>query len=234
MGARKRELELLYDLGRFEEVVKAPTFDGPFDDEQLFSNFPNSLSKEIRELCLKGLAASNGHLRFIRCCAFYHIGRLEESEQELILAYRHDPSNLRLYTWRAIIRYAQGRYSDAKEEYERGLAANIKGGTKDDVLVNNFASLLAACPDDDVRDGARALEMSLQARNAKARISSDTLACAYAEVGRFEEAITHQRKHLEECMPERLNRAQEVLSCFLEGKPYRTPPGFLEISRWRT
>jgi tetratricopeptide (TPR) repeat protein len=64
---------------------------------------------------------------------------------------------------------------------------------------NNLAWLLATCPEASVRNGARAVELAQQAERLSGGTSPeilDTLAAAYAEAGRFDEAVTTARRAL--------------------------------------
>jgi tetratricopeptide (TPR) repeat protein len=71
----------------------------------------------------------------------------------------------------------------------------------DDVmLLNRVAWLLATSPDDRARDGARAVDVAERAVKLTGRkdpTSLDTLAAAYAETGRFSEAVSAARDAVE-------------------------------------
>ena len=57
---------------------------------------------------------------------------------------------------------------------------------------NDLAWLLATCPDNSVRNGQKAVELAQQAvqlSNGRSPEILDTLAAAYAEAGRFHEAV---------------------------------------------
>ncbi len=87
----------------------------------------------------------------------------------------------------------QGRFGEAITQYEAALEI-----APDFVAtLNNFAWLLATCPDGSLRDGARALELAKKAdrlAGGGSPVFLRTLAAACAENGRFKEAIeTAQR-----------------------------------------
>jgi tetratricopeptide (TPR) repeat protein len=66
-------------------------------------------------------------------------------------------------------------------------------------LRNALAFALATLPDAGLRDGARALALAGEAVAASGGTSPDyldTLAAAYAELGRFDEAVAEQRRAL--------------------------------------
>jgi Flp pilus assembly protein TadD len=64
----------------------------------------------------------------------------------------------------------------------------------------NLAWVLATCPDASLRDGNRAVKLAEQARTLAGTESPqllDTLAAAYAEAGRFPEAVETARRALD-------------------------------------
>ena len=80
------------------------------------------------------------------------------------------------------------RYDEARDELERALALQVA----EPMATRSLAWLLASCPEDALRDGARALELAERlprAAGGAAAADLDVLAAAYAETGRFEEAI---------------------------------------------
>ncbi len=92
-----------------------------------------------------------------------------------------------------------GRHLEVKQRLEAGIAELVDNLVLKDVLARH----LAACPDHAVRDGARAVELALEVyQRVPSAESVETLAMAYAQAGRFEEAIEWQQ-HL-------LGKAREV------------------------
>ena len=87
----------------------------------------------------------------------------------------------------------KGKFGEALTEYETALETAPHSVS----TLNNFAWLLSTCPDASLRNGARALELAEQAdqlAGGKSPIFLRTLAAAYAENGRFNDAIeTAQR-----------------------------------------
>ena len=84
------------------------------------------------------------------------------------------------------------RFDEACKEYERSLALD----PDDSLAQNNYAYLLATCPEDSLRRGAKAVEMARRVNDAsggKQPEVLDTLAAAYAETGQFAEAVRTAR-----------------------------------------
>jgi len=75
------------------------------------------------------------------------------------------------------------------------LADAVKSYPDQPVFAHGLARLLAAAPDDNVRDGARALALVQQLLSNEQRTPDlgETMAMALADVGRYEEAIQLQR-----------------------------------------
>jgi len=101
--------------------------------------------------------------------------------------------------------------------------------------VADLAWLLAVCPQDDVRDGAKAVELARRAcavTNYKSPVLLNTLSAAYAEVSNFPEAIATATKALNLVDPQDKFLAQWIrqnLERYRAGKPCR--PGPEESSR---
>ena len=95
-------------------------------------------------------------------------------------------------------------------------------------ILNNLAWTLATSPEADVRDGARAVELAQRAcdlTNFKQTMVVGTLAAAYAEAGRFDDAIATAEKACalasESGAQDLLKRNQELLVLYRAHQPYR-------------
>jgi tetratricopeptide (TPR) repeat protein len=89
----------------------------------------------------------------------------------------------------------QGKIPEALAEWREALRIR----PSDVTLLNDTAWVLATCPDASVRNGAEAVELARQAlrlSDGREPIILDTLAAAYAEAGRFPEAVQTARKAL--------------------------------------
>ena len=88
---------------------------------------------------------------------------------------------------------------------------------------------MATSWDDSARDGNRAIELATKAcelTGQKDPDSFDTLAAAYAEAGRFDDAVKWQKKALEhpEAFPaDEVERVKKRLKLYESGKPYHQP-----------
>jgi len=82
---------------------------------------------------------------------------------------------------------------------ELALLEGPEGCAGTPALRNALAFALATLPDPELRDGDRALALAREATQADGAASPDyldTLAAAYAELGRFDEAVVEQRRAL--------------------------------------
>ena len=94
--------------------------------------------------------------------------------------------------------------------------------------MNNLAWLLATSPDPNIRDGQRAIELAGRAgalTNFKQTIFVGTLAAAYAEAGRFDDAMATAEKACalaeKSGEPDLLKRNQDLLELYRRHQPYR-------------
>jgi tetratricopeptide (TPR) repeat protein len=124
------------------------------------------------------------------------------------------------------VEHAQrGEYDDAEKAYATAL--DIENGTSraHRRAQNSLAWLLATCPDDSVRDGKRALAL---AEEIVAAVPQDaaylsTLAAAYAEVGRFGDAVDAQERAAGSLPPDHAlhDVYGERLRQYRDGRPWR-------------
>ena len=119
----------------------------------------------------------------------------------------------------------RGQFKEALELLETVLKAR----PDDLVTANNLAWILATCPDPAFRDGRRAVELAervCKATNHLVAIMLDSLAAAYAEVGRFPDAVAMARRALAMASrdPKAPTRELELrIKLYQMGKPYRPP-----------
>jgi hypothetical protein len=118
----------------------------------------------------------------------------------------------------------QGRYGEAEQAY---LGA-IKASPTLAPAYNALAWHLATCPDDKVRDGGRTAQHATcvcEMTGWREPRYLDTLAAAYAEAGRFDEAVRSQRRALEAPTFEARLRpaARQRLELYQQNKPFRGP-----------
>ncbi len=132
-----------------------------------------------------------------------------------------DPKNFFALRGKADAMLSVGNHEAAITYYDDCLEIE----PEDDHILNNLAWVLATSPRDEVRDGARAVELALKAceltKYEEGHILS-TLAAGYAETGNFEKAIEFSKKAIERARDDE-NRAslQKELESYEAGKPFR-------------
>ncbi|HTY86672.1 MAG TPA: tetratricopeptide repeat protein, partial [Candidatus Acidoferrum sp.] len=124
----------------------------------------------------------------------------------------------------AAILTIQGKFQEAKEHYLAAL--QLKPDSPD--VLNNLAWLLTTCPDPQVRDGAQAVRYAERAcalTQSRETTLVGTLAAAYAEAGRFEDAVKTAGKACALAsasgQPELLQKNQELLELYRRQQTYR-------------
>jgi protein O-mannosyl-transferase len=117
----------------------------------------------------------------------------------------------------------KGRTAEAVTHYEAALA----GVPNHPYLLNNLAWVLATCPDAAIRNGPRAVELARQAERAsggKDPALLGTLAAAYAEAGRFPDAIATAQRALDlataQADAKQVETLRERLKLFQAGSPF--------------
>lgn len=144
--------------------------------------------------------------------------------REALTAYdmllRADPGNAAGYRGRADVHLSMGNQVAAITDYEKALEVEPKNSG----VLNNLAWVLATSPDDDLRDGTRAIELATLACEVtefkQAHILS-TLAAGYAEKGDFDTAIKWSKKAVEESPPKLKGQLGKELISYEARKPWR-------------
>lgn len=131
-----------------------------------------------------------------------------------------DPENGMLYRFRADSYLNIGKHHEAIADYEKAFELE----PEDSGILNNLAWTLATSPDDDVRDGQRALELATKAcelTEFKLAHVLSTLAAAHAELGDFEEAKAWVQKALELNDEENQEQIAQELASYQRREPWR-------------
>jgi tetratricopeptide (TPR) repeat protein len=115
-----------------------------------------------------------------------------------------------------------GKHAEAVADFEIAL----RQSPDDDGVLNNFAWVLATSPDDNVRNGKRAIELATKAcevtKYEKPHILS-TLAAAYAQTGDFETAKKWSKKAVEIGVEKKDvdEQLKQELQSYEQKKPWR-------------
>jgi tetratricopeptide (TPR) repeat protein len=137
------------------------------------------------------------------------------------------PASLNLGTWLA----RAGRRAEAAAAFRRGL----EHAPDDPRLAARLAWILATAPEDAVRDGAEAVRLAEGVRERlgeRVPEALDVLAAAYAEAGRFDEAVATARRARELADGQLARAIGGRIALYTSGEAYREksspqPPPFL-------
>jgi protein O-mannosyl-transferase len=158
--------------------------------------------------------------------ALAEAGRLEEGIQHLVEATRLNPEHAVAYWAIGSGRVQQGRFEEAIECYETAL--RLKPDYPE--ALNNLAWLRATHPNPRYRNGSGAVELaerSCSLTGHQEAMFIGTLAAAYAEAGRFSEAIAagEQAAALAAAagQKELADKNRQLLNLYRAGKPYHEP-----------
>ena len=115
-------------------------------------------------------------------------GRLAEAMVHYRKFFEIEPENVEARNILGTALIQQGRIREAIEQWQDALAIEPENGN----AASNLAWVFATCPDDSIRDGRRAVELAekaLRISGGKIPMILRVLAAAYAEDGRFSQAI---------------------------------------------
>ncbi len=184
------------------------------DDETAISHFRESAR----------LDGESVKVRLNLAEALRRAGRFEESIEIYREVMRLDPSYPEARRGELLALVRLERWQDAARSLEHALATSPDDGE----LMNLHARFLAACPVPELRDGARALELT-EASLSRGRSfeKAQTLAMVCAELDRFEEAVQVQETALSlarrSASGATIRKLEEDLARYRSGQPCRVP-----------
>ena len=153
--------------------------------------------------------------------------RAAEAEQQFREALRLQPTNSVANYQMAAISQGRKQIPEAVAFYKKALLSQPDWPE----TLNNLAWLLAASPDASIRSGPQAVsfaEKACELTHQKEPLFLGTLAAAYAEAGRFPEAIASAQKAHDLAvaagMKEVAQKNSELLEVYRSGKPYHESP----------
>ena len=158
--------------------------------------------------------------------ALISLKRWDEAAAQLLRAVELNPQDPTFHYDLASCRAGQGQVTAAIAEYREVLKLHRKYVP----ALNDLAWILATYPDDGVRDGAEAVQLARQAcelSNRKNSLFLKTLAAAYAENGKFDEAMATAREAIEAARTagesDEVGANQKLLELYQAKLPYRQP-----------
>ena len=163
--------------------------------------------------------------RFSLADALRRSGKLEPSIAEYVEIIKLDPSASQARFGRAMALVRLRRFAEARTVLEEAARTH----PDQPGLAHALARVLAASPDDTVRDGARAwaIVQSLEKTTTSSVALVETAAMALAETGRYADAVSRQRHAIAMAAQagrrDLATRLTENLRRYESGMPSRTP-----------
>ena len=160
--------------------------------------------------------------------AFMREGNMQQAKARFENVLRINPADADAHNNLGEVLIRLGKPFQAATHYEKVLEINPNNL----IVINNLAWLLATYPDDNFRNGKRAVELAewaCKVTDYKIPKLLDTLAAAYAEEKRFTEAIETATKALESAELQK-NPAVQIqqirfrLEQYKAGKPFHQQP----------
>jgi tetratricopeptide (TPR) repeat protein len=156
--------------------------------------------------------------------ALSNAGRFEEAVAHFKMVLQTQPDDAEINFDIAVALNALRKTKEVIEYYRHGLLANPNSPD----ALNNLAWILATNPDAQLRNGRESVtlaERASQLTDYKRPMFLGTLAAAYAEAGRFVEAVSTAEKAIalaqETNQPELVAKNRQLLDLYRSGKAYR-------------
>lgn len=130
--------------------------------------------------------------------AYFKNHRLDDAAHRFLVALEIDPLDVRARDQYACLLIASSRTAQAIDQWRRAITIDPQSVK----TLNNLAWILATCEDPAIRNGKDAVTYAEAAVRQTVRqdfSTLETLAAAYAETGRFEDAVKTVREAIEVC-----------------------------------
>ena len=153
-------------------------------------------------------------------------GRLPEAMVQYRKFLEIEPGNVEARNTLGTALIQQGRASEAMVQWREALAIQPDNGN----AASNLAWVFATCPEDSIRDGTRAVELAEKAMRlsgGKIPMIFRVLAAAYAENGRFSDAIDTAQRGADLANrtgnPALASELESNIALYQSGRPLRDP-----------
>ncbi|MEI7534970.1 MAG: tetratricopeptide repeat protein [Verrucomicrobiae bacterium] len=153
-------------------------------------------------------------------------GRLDEALQACQTVLKYHPQDPQVHRLLGDLFTKQGKWADAIAEYQ----TTLQIAPDQLVDLNNLAWLLATAPDAALRDGPEAVQLAESAcrlSQYQRPLFLGTLAAAYAEAGRYAEAVTTAQTAIAIASTMHnvalIKKNQELLELYQQQKAYHEP-----------
>ena len=187
----------------------------------LAGRYPEAEARHAEAVKLKPADAAYRHTY---ATTLRNLGKVNEAIGQFVEASNLGLTNSETAAELAELYSIQGQSAAAVVWYEKAIAAEPKSAS----ALNNLAWILATDPKDEVRNGGRAVELAeraCQLTEWKAAVIMGTLAAAYAEAGRFSDAVAMAGKARDRARTDQqeiiANKNDELRKLYELAKPFR-------------
>ncbi|MFC1579791.1 tetratricopeptide repeat protein [Thermodesulfobacteriota bacterium] len=154
--------------------------------------------------------------------AYRKIGEYDKAISDFNKAIELKPKYVEAYNSRGLAYARKKQYDEAISDFNKAVELNPKYY----LGYNNLSWTLATCPDKSFRNGEKALETAKKVVAIRSDSRTlDTLAAAYAEAGKFEDAVKTQEQAIRQLKikgkEEELEEFKERLNTYRDKKPWR-------------
>ncbi|MFC1824847.1 tetratricopeptide repeat protein [Thermodesulfobacteriota bacterium] len=187
-------------------------------------NSKGMLDQALKD-CSKGLALNPNEIEAwrLRGRIYGRRGEYDKAISDFTQAITINPRSYKALAERAFIWYRKGNYREAISDLEKA----IENNPEDYNAYNNYAWILATCPEKEFRNGDKAVVMAEKSTQIKAlSYNMSTLAAAFAESGNFEKAVVSQEKAIalfekDKVSNDQLKEYYDQLKSYRGNKPWR-------------
>ena len=149
------------------------------------------------------------------------LNEIDKALEDFDAGIRRYPGSVTSYVGRAMAWSANKQFAKAVKDFDEAIHLTPAFS----LPYRDYAWLLATCPQEEFRNGDRALLLARIASELaqwKGGFELNALAAAYAETGQFDEAERYQRKALEDpdCASEKAEFLKR-LELYTQRKPFR-------------
>jgi tetratricopeptide (TPR) repeat protein len=155
-------------------------------------------------------------------------GQIDEAKKTFLEAIKSDPNFPDAHMHYGMCLSAQNQAEEAVAEYRKALEL----GNQRPITLNNLAWALASHPDPKIRNGKEAVELAekaCQLTGNQQPLFLGTLAAAYAEAGRFNEAVAAAERARDLARTngweQIAQRNEQLLELYRASKPYHESNG---------
>jgi tetratricopeptide (TPR) repeat protein len=224
----------LYALSRYQQIQRGTVAtqllkpDPRFVEQFASDKSPREYLKEVIARCQSALEVkpnySFAHITMAKGLA--ELGELDQAQAHVNTALELDPQNAEAHQILAESLFRRGRAREAILEYKAALRYHPDWES----VMNNLAWLLATHPNRDIRDGPEAVRLAERACELTSGQNIwflHTLAAAYAEAGKFTNAVNtvEAAKRLAAARGQSASTeaAEKRIGLYISGQPYRDP-----------